>query len=86
MISITGTFTTVKEAADVLNIDESLVTRYCRQGRLDAIQISRAWLIRRTSLDEFSRQPRERGNPNFKRSHKGAKVKRRKKRQVAANC
>jgi len=63
---ISGKFVTVKEAASELGIDASLVTRYCRTGRLDAQQVSRAWLIRRKALSNFARQPRERGNPNFK--------------------
>lgn len=94
---ISGVFSTVKEAADMLAIDQSLVARYCRQGRLDALRISRTWLIRRASLEEFSRLPRERGNPNFKkraaRNHTrktadtaNKQQQRGKKQRVAASC
>ncbi len=64
---ITGTFYTVGEAADVLRIDASLVTRYCRQGRIPAIPVGRQWLIEESGLEKFSRQPRIVGNPNFSR-------------------
>ena len=62
---ISGSYMTVGEAACQLQIDESLVTRYCRQGRLGAEQVGRQWLIRKRSLETFLKKPRRVGNPNF---------------------
>jgi len=60
---IRGDFMTVGEVARALKIDESLVTRYVRQGRLAAAQVGRQWLVDRESFQEFRRIPRRRGNP-----------------------
>lgn len=52
------------EAAKLLNINSSLVRRYCRQGRLGT-QYGKVWLISESELEAFKAQPRKVGNPNF---------------------
>ena len=52
------------EAAKILNIDSSLVRRYCRQGRLGT-QHGKVWLITESELELFKQQPRKVGNPDF---------------------
>ena len=59
----------VAEASTILGLDASLVTRYCREGRIRATQMGRQWFIGMRDLDEFSKTPRPRGNPMF-RDHK----------------
>ncbi len=61
-----GTFYTSGEAADYLDLSESLVCRYCRLGKLEAMKIGRDWLIHKKALDAFKKIPREPGNPAFK--------------------
>lgn len=64
--TISNIFTSA-EAAHYLNIDQSLVCRYCRDGRLIGEKVGRDWIIRKSALDEFKRVPREPGNPTFKK-------------------
>ena len=54
---------TTAQAADRLNISESLVRRYCRDGRLKAQRIGRDWLIEESDLDQFQQKPRKAGRP-----------------------
>lgn len=61
-----GTFYTSGEAAEYLELSESIVCRYCRLGKLEAIKAGRDWLIHKKALDAFKKIPRERGNPAFK--------------------
>lgn len=52
------------EASKILNVNPSLVRRYCRQGRLGT-QYGKVWLISESQLEAFRDKPRKRGNPNF---------------------
>ncbi|MBI4178898.1 helix-turn-helix domain-containing protein [bacterium] len=45
---------TVRAAAKLLKIDETLVRRYCRQGRLRVIRAGRDWLIPRIEAEVFA--------------------------------
>lgn len=58
---------TSAEAAEVLGIDPSMVCKYCRDGRLDGEKIGRDWIIKKDALNKFAREPREPGNPAFKK-------------------
>lgn len=52
------------EASKILNVNPSLVRRYCRQGRLGTLY-GKVWLISESQLEAFKAMPRKRGNPNF---------------------
>lgn len=54
------------EAAEYVGLTDSLVRRYCREGRIPAERLGRNWYIRKSDLDRFNRKPRKSGNPNFK--------------------
>ena len=58
---------TTDEAARKLKLDTASVCRYCRLGRIKARRIGRSWIITKTALEEFKAEPREVGNPNFKK-------------------
>lgn len=58
---------TSSEAASYLGIDQSLVCRYCREGRIAAEKVGRDWIIKKPALDAFRKVPREPGNPSFRR-------------------
>ena len=50
-MSVFEDFVSVEDAADMLNIDRSRVTRLCRQGRFNgAVKVSRVWLIPRVTV------------------------------------
>lgn len=51
---------TTAEAAIILNISESLVRRYCREGRLGT-RIGRNFSITQKQLTDFQSAPRPRG-------------------------
>lgn len=51
---------TTAEAAIILNISESLVRRYCREGRLGE-RIGRNFSITQKHLTDFQSAPRPRG-------------------------
>jgi len=63
--TIPGTFNAT-EAAEYLGLTDSLVRRYCREGKITADRIGRNWVMRQKALDQFKRTPRQRGNPNFR--------------------
>jgi excisionase family DNA binding protein len=52
----------VKEVARRLDISESLVRRYCREGRIEAQKIG-GWAITEAALKELETQPRRVGRP-----------------------
>jgi excisionase family DNA binding protein len=52
----------IPQAAEQLNISESLLRRYCRQGRL-GVRIGGRWLVYQDELDEFAKKPRPVGYP-----------------------
>lgn len=55
------------EAARLLQIDKSLICRYCREGRIKAERFgeNNQWFIHKTDLFRFKRNPV--GNPNLLR-------------------
>jgi len=55
---------TADEVAKELNVNPSLVRRYCRQGRMGQFIYGR-WLISPAELEVFRAKTRKRGNPNF---------------------
>ena len=65
----------VNEAAEIMGIHPSGVTRYCQQGRLVAEKLGkRPWMIERQSAIDFVPNPS--GNPEFqarKAKRKGEK-------------
>jgi excisionase family DNA binding protein len=58
---------TAVEAAAVLSLKQSVVCRYCRQGRIKARKYGSAWVIAQSALDSFKKKPRAVGNPTFKK-------------------
>jgi len=44
---------TAEEAASYLRVSVETVWRWCKQGRLPAFQIGRAWRIRKDKLEEL---------------------------------
>lgn len=52
---------TAQQAAAMLGIDETLVRRYCRVGRIKADKFGRAWMIAREDVEEFAQVPRKVG-------------------------
>lgn len=53
-------------AATWLHVGETMITRWCREGRFECGKINdRSWWIGVESLIEFSKIPREPGNPEF---------------------
>jgi excisionase family DNA binding protein len=65
MASTIPGFLTVKQAAEILDRDESLVRRYIRKGDLPAESLGWAYVIRESELKKFSKKDRRPGNPNF---------------------
>jgi excisionase family DNA binding protein len=55
---------TADEVAKLLNVNPSLIRRYCRQGRLGRYMYGR-WLISPDELARFKAKPRKVGNPTF---------------------
>lgn len=53
------------EAAELLQIDKSLVCRYCRSGKIKAERfgVLKQWFIKKSELKKF--KPNPRGNPTF---------------------
>ena len=58
-------YCTVPEAAKRLDLDISMVRRYCQLGRITAAKMGGAWLIWEEDLETFERRPP--GNPNWGR-------------------
>ena len=52
----------IPQAAERLGVSQSLVRRYCRQGRI-GIKVGSRWVIDADQLKQFSGTPRERGRP-----------------------
>lgn len=65
MAHISG-YLTIQEAAPILGVDESTVTRYCQEQRLTgAKNLGKQWVIPEKSVRKFTKPPR--GNPAFLR-------------------
>lgn len=56
---------TISEAADVIGVSGSQVTRYIHGKKLEAVDLGGQWLIEQAEVHKFQRKPR--GNPNFSR-------------------
>ena len=56
----------VKEAADVLGVSEARVKVFCKDGRLPAFKVGRAWIIRAADLEAFRGVERTTGRPRAK--------------------
>lgn len=65
MQKITGELLTVSEVAEPLRVPDATVTRWCREGRIEAIALPRGWRIPRESLDRFLSE-------NYERKTRGA--------------
>lgn len=48
---------TIKEAANLLQIDESQVRRYCQSGKLKCTKIGWQWLLHRCDVEKFTPAP-----------------------------
>ena len=59
----TAMLLTTTQAADWLGVTESLVRRYCRDGRLEATKLGRDWFIVESDLEHFAQKPRKVGRP-----------------------
>ena len=55
-------YITTREAAKIIGVSHSQVTRYCKKGALPSMRPGREILIKRRDAKKFKR-PR-RGNPN----------------------
>jgi len=55
---------TAATAARELGVHPSLVTHWCRKGRIRATKHGKAWLITERSLRAFERTRRPRGRPS----------------------
>lgn len=64
MSSIPG-FVTVDEAAGIIGVHRSQISRYCTSGKLPARKVGNQWLIKRDDAKRFKRPPV--GNPEFQR-------------------
>lgn len=67
-IGING-MTTVAEAAKILEVSPRRVLQFIREKRLRAQQVNaRMYLLELDDVRKFKKQPRETGNPMFKKS------------------
>jgi excisionase family DNA binding protein len=46
-------FNSVKDIAELLQVDEQTVRRWIKEGRLAAVKLGLEWRVRQTDLDEF---------------------------------
>lgn len=56
---------TVDEAAKVIGVNRSQISRYIKKGRLPKVNVGQSLLIEQQAVHNFKRKPR--GNPAFKR-------------------
>lgn len=63
-MSIIPGYYTPEEAAKVLGVSQSQITRYVQAGTLKSIPVGRQMLFEQSAVHNFTRPPR--GNPNFK--------------------
>lgn len=55
----------IPQAAERLGFSESLVRRYCRQGRL-GLKVGSRWVIPLDHIEQFVKEPRPTGYPKGK--------------------
>lgn len=58
-------YVTAHEAAKIIGVSHSTVTRYCKSGGLPSERMGHEILIKRRDAKKFKRPPR--GNPNYVR-------------------
>ena len=51
------------EAARLLSLDRTSISRYCRQERIKAIKAGRDWRITEEEIERFRDAPRPTGRP-----------------------
>jgi excisionase family DNA binding protein len=56
-------YLTTLQAAQILGLTQERVLAFIKDGRLKAEHIGRAWVILRSDLEEFKKQPRIPGRP-----------------------
>lgn len=56
-----------KQAAKALGVKENRVYQYIEEARLKAIKVGGRWFIEPESIQEVASQPRQAGNPNFRK-------------------
>lgn len=61
--SIFDQLCTPAQAAEHLKLSEERVLQFCRQGRLEARQFGRGWVLLWASVREFAKQSRPEGRP-----------------------
>jgi excisionase family DNA binding protein len=54
-------YITTEQAAEILGISRIRVLAFINDGRLKAERAGRAWLILKSDLDDFAKQPRTQG-------------------------
>ena len=62
-------FLSTIEAAELLNLSDRTVSKYCKEGRLGT-RVGWQYIITDTELALFKKVPRQRGNPNWKKKSK----------------
>ena len=48
---------TIKEAAQKAGVSETVVKRWCAEGRVNSTKVGRSWEVDAASLEEYLRQP-----------------------------
>jgi len=49
-------YLTVKQAADILQVDPRTLRRYLKEGEIPGIKLGNRWRIDRDDLDEFMKE------------------------------
>jgi excisionase family DNA binding protein len=58
----------IPQAAQRLGLSQSLIRRYCRQGRL-GFKLGSRWVIPLDHIEQFVKEPRPAGRPKSKPSN-----------------
>ncbi len=56
-----------RQAAEILQVSVRRIQQFCEEGRIGTM-VGNGWVFTRDELDAFAKEPREVGNPNFKRA------------------
>ena len=52
-------FLTIREVAHLLKLSEATIRKWCREGRLPALKLGKAYRIRRSDIDRLFEQARK---------------------------
>ena len=52
-------FLTIREVAQLLKLSEATIRKWCREGRLPALKLGKAYRIRRSDIDRLFEQARK---------------------------